>query len=61
MIDVAELRAIAKVELAKKDNNSIFNHVLLAREYHDLLKNELTSHEIEKLVKLKGQMEEQML
>ena len=58
MIDVAELRAIAKVELAKKANNSIFNHVLLARVYHPVLINELTSHEIEKLVKLKGQMEE---
>lgn len=58
MIDIAELRSVAKVELAKKDNNSVLNHVVLACEYSKLLKNKLTSKDIEKLTELKEQMEE---
>ena len=58
MIDIAELRSVAKVELAKKDNNSVLNHVVLVCEYSKLLKNKLTSKDIEKLTELKEQMEE---
>lgn len=62
MINIAELRAVAKVELAKKDNNSILTHRILLREYNELSQKEnLTNEEEERLISLKDEIEEALI